>query len=66
MLGAFFDDSGTHAGSPAVVIGGLLGTDDQWDAFEKVWTERLAAPLRNRPPLKEFHLAHCRARQGEF
>jgi hypothetical protein len=66
MLGAFFDDSGTHAGSPAVVIGGLLGTDEQWDAFEQAWAARLAAPLPNRPPLKEFHLTHCRARQGEF
>jgi Protein of unknown function (DUF3800) len=66
MLGAFFDDSGTHAGSPAAVIGGLLGTDQQWDAFERAWTSRLAAPLPSRPPLKEYHLTHCRARQGEF
>jgi hypothetical protein len=29
-LALFFDDSGTHAGSPAVVIGGLLGTDEQY------------------------------------
>jgi hypothetical protein len=66
MLGAFFDDSGTHAGSPAVVIGGLLGTDEQWDAFAEAWAALLAVPLPDRPPLKEYHLTHCRARQGEF
>jgi hypothetical protein len=66
LLGAFFDDSGTHASSPAVVIGGLLGTSDQWDAFADAWTKLLESPLPGRPPLKEFHLTHCRARQGEF
>lgn len=66
MLGAFLDDSGTHAGSPAVVIGGLLGTEDQWDVFADAWTARLATPLPGRPPLTEFHLTECRARQGEF
>jgi hypothetical protein len=66
VLGAFFDDSGTHAGSPAVVIGGLLGTDHQWDAFESAWTARLAAPLHDRPALREFHLSQCRSRHGEF
>jgi len=29
MLGAFFDDSGTHSYSPVVAIGGLLGTEEQ-------------------------------------
>ncbi len=66
MLGAFFDDSGTHADSPIAVIGGLLGTEEQWDAFALAWAALLAAPLPNRPPLKEYHLTHCRARQGEF
>jgi hypothetical protein len=27
VLGAFFDDSGTHPDSPVVAIGGLLGTE---------------------------------------
>ena len=66
VLGAFFDDSGTHASSLAVVIGGLLGTDEQWDAFETAWTARLARPLPGKPPLNQFHLSLCRAKRGEF
>jgi hypothetical protein len=66
VLGAFFDDSGTHASSLAVVIGGLLGTDEQWDAFATAWTAQLARPLPGKPPLNQFHLSLCRAKRGEF
>ena len=41
MLGAFFDDSGTHSTSPVVVIGGLLGTAEQWDDFVPAWNALL-------------------------
>ncbi len=37
LVGAFFDDSGTHDGSPVLALGGVLGTGEQWDAFEKAW-----------------------------
>jgi hypothetical protein len=33
VLSAFFDDSGTHANSPIVALGGLLGTEAQWNDF---------------------------------
>ncbi|MGM4927670.1 DUF3800 domain-containing protein [Tardiphaga sp. 619_E2_N8_5] len=66
MLGAFFDDSGTHDGSQVVAIGGLLGTDHQWDVFEQGWNEVLKAPLPGRPPLKHFHLTECRNGTGDF
>jgi hypothetical protein len=49
-----------------VVIGGLLGTDRQWEAFANAWEARLAYPLADKPSLKQFHLTHCRAGQGEF
>jgi hypothetical protein len=45
MLKAYFDDAGTHAASPAVVLGGLIGTVDQWERLEKLWGLRLADPL---------------------
>jgi hypothetical protein len=49
-----------------VVIGGLLGTEEQWDAFATAWAARLAHPLPGKPPLKQFHLSACRAKRGEF
>ena len=65
-LSAYFDDSGTHDGSPVVVLGGLLGTEDQWLAFEAAWSKLLAEPLPGKAALKMFHLAPCRAADGEF
>ncbi|MGH7013176.1 MAG: DUF3800 domain-containing protein [Stellaceae bacterium] len=66
VLGAFFDDSGTHTTSPFVVMGGVLGTAEQWDHFERAWTALLANPLPGKPPLRQFHLSPCRAHRGEF
>jgi hypothetical protein len=66
MLGAFFDDSGTHVGSPVIALGGLLGTEDQWDAFATAWDALLASPLDGKPPLRSFHLTDCRGAHGEF
>ncbi len=66
VLGAFFDDSGTHAKASLVVIGGLLGSDVQWDKFAVAWDARLAAPLPGMPPLSHFHLSECRAGDGQF
>jgi hypothetical protein len=41
----YFDDSGTHATSEVVVVGGLIGRPDQWDQFEAAWAAKLANPL---------------------
>jgi hypothetical protein len=66
ILRAYFDDSGTHADSDVVVMGGLIGTAGQWEDFERQWTQKLKCPLSNKPPLKRFHLSACNARKGEF
>jgi hypothetical protein len=67
VIGGFFDDSGTHPESTLVVLGGLLGTEAQWDLFHAEWSALVAAPLPGKPALeKGFHLAHCRASDGEF
>jgi hypothetical protein len=66
MLRAYFDDSGTHDGSLVTVMGGLIGTIDQWKDFEDRWAAKLAAPAPGRPPLRMFHLSHCAAKEGEF
>jgi hypothetical protein len=66
VLSAYFDDSGTHAASPYVVLGGLLGTEEQWAAFEVEWAKLLASPLPGKTKLSQFHLSPCRAGKGEF
>jgi hypothetical protein len=66
VLGAFFDDSGTHASAPVIVMGGLLGTEEQWDVFAAAWNALLAHPLPGKPPLSRFHLSPCRAGADEF
>jgi hypothetical protein len=66
VLAAFFDDSGTHADSKFLVLGGLLGTFEQWEVFDKAWSTLLANPFPGKAPIKNFHLSHCQARRGEF
>lgn len=66
MLAAFFDDSGTHPGSPVVALGGLLGTEAQWNAFGVAWGDLLDRPLPGKPPLRQFHLSPLRVSDGEF
>lgn len=66
VLGAFFDDSGTHSSSRVVSMGGLLGTEMQWDHFASAWEEQLKDSVPNKPPLKQFHLSECEARRGAF
>jgi hypothetical protein len=56
VIGAFFDDSGTHGDSSLVAMGGLLGTDPQWDEFVERWAEILKAPVPDKPPLPQFHM----------
>lgn len=66
MLRAYFDDSGTHAGSDVVVAGGLIGTPTQWERFEKAWNAKLAVPLPGKPSLKKFSLSDCNSGKGAF
>jgi hypothetical protein len=66
VLAAFFDDSGTHASSPVVAMGGLLGTEEEWGFFGAAWDELLKCPLPGKSRLGQFHLSPCRATEGEF
>jgi hypothetical protein len=66
MLGAFFDDSGTHANSEVVVMGGLIGNEFEWEAFATHWQETLDSPFEGAPKLPHFHLAECRSKNGLF
>lgn len=51
VLRAYFDDSGTHGDSSAVVWAGFMGTDTEWTEFEKDW-----AVLLTREGLDTFHM----------
>jgi hypothetical protein len=68
MLRAYFDDSGSHGNSEVVVMGGLIGSVEQWERFEHAWAAKLADPLPGygKPPLRMFHLSPCNSGVGEF
>jgi hypothetical protein len=42
ILTAYFDESGTHAGSEVVAVAGYLSTPPRWISFEAQWREALA------------------------
>jgi hypothetical protein len=48
MLTAYFDDSGTHAGSDIVLVAGIFGTEGQLTSLERLWQHALSRlPLEN-------------------
>jgi len=66
LVKAYFDDSGTHKGAPVIVIGGLLGPEAAWEAFDAQWTDLLKEPLPGKRPVKMFHAVDVRARRRDF
>ncbi len=42
ILEAYLDESGTDQGSNVVSVGALLATQDEWEAFSRVWRMALA------------------------
>jgi hypothetical protein len=57
VLRAFFDESGTHAGSPVTVVCGFIGSRNQWRAVGRKWR----AAMGNRV----FHYTEMRV-EGEL
>jgi hypothetical protein len=39
---AYYDESGTHAGSPVTVLGGFVGSADEWACLDRDWRKVLA------------------------
>lgn len=61
ILTAYLDESGTHDGSPVTVMGGMLATAGQWEAFEKNF-ERVKA----KHGFRIFHTKKFKKRDGDF
>jgi hypothetical protein len=67
MLGAYFDDSGSHDQSEVVVVAGVMGLESELQTLENLWRDHLDQPLDGlKTPLKEFHARDCFASEGEF
>lgn len=66
MIQAYFDDSGTHADSDLVFVGGVFGSVDQWELFEAAWEAVLDNPAPHKVSLPRFHMAECEAGEGLF
>ena len=61
MLTAYLDESGIHAGSRICAIAGFVGTDEQWDIFERRWKQAIRAE-----GITQFHMAEFESRLNEF
>jgi hypothetical protein len=67
MLTAYFDDSGTHAQSEIVLVGGICGTEWQLKSLDRMWAKLLERPLCGRKrSLRRFHMTECQDSRGEF
>jgi hypothetical protein len=66
MLKMYLDDTGTHDKSPVVGVGGLIGTQAQWTAFDTAWRALRDNPMDGKPPLSMWHSFDCRWGFDEF
>jgi hypothetical protein len=57
----YLDESGTHGGSPATVMGGLLARAEQWKRFEDGF-----AKAQKRHGFRVWHSKQFRQRKGDF
>jgi hypothetical protein len=58
---AYLDESGTHGGSPITLMSAVLGSDRQWQNFEKVFTK-----MKRRYGFSIFHAKDYKDTDGEF
>jgi hypothetical protein len=60
ILNAYYDESGTHAGSPVTVMAGLVGDLNDWIEFDREWKKVL-----RKYGLTYVHAKHLFHRQGQ-
>ena len=63
---AYYDDSGTHEGAKVLLMGGAIGNEAQWGAFEAGWAKFLTEPTKGKGPIKRFHMYDCEQSLKEF
>lgn len=61
VLVAYVDESGTHAQSPVVMVGGFVGPESLWANFEPDWNEVLS-----NLKVPYFHASECEAGNGIY
>lgn len=61
MFTGYFDESGTHASSPVVCVGGCVSTAEQWSLFQREWKEVLAEA-----GVEFFHMSEFESRRGPY
>jgi len=61
VLRAYFDETGVHDGSGAVMVCGLVAPCNAWDAFDLDWCTQLDVPK-----VSHFHAVECQHAKGEF
>ncbi len=58
---AYFDESGTHAGSEAAVVAGFVSNATQWESFSHEWQEVLAGAN-----VEYFRMSEFENSRGQF
>ncbi|MCI0596779.1 MAG: DUF3800 domain-containing protein [candidate division Zixibacteria bacterium] len=61
LFQAYFDESGTNAGSPIVVLAGFIGNLARWEKFNQKWLKILQPA-----GIKIFHATDCFNGRREF
>lgn len=61
---SYFDDSGTHTTSVATIIGGFVGTKDEWEEIEKPW--RAVLSEFSNYGVHCFHATACLSQSHQF
>ncbi len=61
FFSAYIDESGTHGGSPVIIVGGAIADNLNWYKIERTWNAVL-----KRYGLTKFHAARCNGFYEEF
>jgi len=61
IVTSYFDESGTHEGSPVTIMAAIMGTANQWAQFQRELDK-----LRLRYGFTIFHTKKFKAKSGEF